>query len=299
MRRVALEGHYGRRVEIDLCAPCHLVWFDAIESVRLAGTGMLALLGEMAGAQREAHHVLGRDPRCPRCEGALKTVHNRSRWGPTLQFECVRQHGAYQTFAQFLSEKGLVRPLSSADRAALAQRGGLHCLNCGAAMGPADARCTYCDATPGMVDVARLARALDPEGATESHPVHGTAARHSALECLACGAPLPQGRSAQCEQCGATLAVGQLSQAHQAVSVLERALREHASSPAPHVRARRLEALEGDLSRRREFARQMEAEANAYRDREGEGFWDGARERPWQFAAAAALLLLVWWLFYA
>ncbi|WP_280152996.1 hypothetical protein [Piscinibacter sp. XHJ-5] len=299
MRRLTLDGHYGQRVEIDLCAPCHLVWFDTVESVRLTGTGLLALLGEMTEAQRQAHHVLDPDARCPRCAGALKPIHNRSRWGPTLQLECRRRHGAYQTFAQFLSEKGLVRPLSSADRAALTRRGSLHCLNCGAAVGPSDARCTYCDASPGMVDVARLAAALDPEGATEGHAVHGVAARHVALECLACGAPLPPGVSAQCEQCGATLAVAQLSQAHRAVSALEDALRSHARSPAPHVRARRLLQLEGDVSRRREFARQMQAEADAVDESGGGAFWDDLRERPWTVAAAAALLLFVWWLFYA
>jgi hypothetical protein len=300
MRRLTLDGHYGQRVEIDMCAPCHVIWFDAIESVRLTGTGMLALLGEMAQAQREAHRSFRRDARCPRCAGALKPVHNRSRWGATLQLECKRGHGAFQSFAQFLSEKGLVRPLSSADRASLLRRDeGLHCLNCGAAMGQSDTRCTYCDGSPGIIDVARLAHALDPEGATESHAVHGIAAQHASLQCLACGAAIPPAQAMQCDQCGATLAVAQLSQAHQAVSVLEQALRAHARSPAPHVRARRLLELEGDLSRRRAWARQMEDETrSAYGPPDDRGFWDEWREQPGMVAAAAALLLvLLWWLF--
>jgi hypothetical protein len=299
MRRLILDGHYGQQVEIDLCAPCHLVWFDSVESVRLTGTGMLGLLGVMADAQREPHRVLGRDARCARCAGTLKPVHNRSRWGPTLQLECRRQHGAYQTFAQFLSEKGLVRPLSSADRASLIQRGeGLHCLNCGAALGQDDQRCSYCDGTPGMLDIARLARALDPEGATETHAVHSTRAEHTALQCLMCGAALPKAQGLQCTQCGATLAVGQLSQAHQAVSVLERALREHAKSPAPHVVARRLQRLEADMPRRREWARQMEAEASSEPAEVGDGdLWEELRERPWRVAVMAVLLVcLLWWL---
>lgn len=301
MRRLILDGHYGQRVEIDLCPPCHLVWFDAIESVRLTGTGMLALLGEMAQAQREPHQLLKEDARCVRCAGRLKSVHNRSRWGATLQLECLRAHGAYQTFAQFLSEKGLVRPLSSADRASLLRREqGLHCLNCGAAMAAQDQRCSYCNSSPGMIDVARLARALDPDGATETHAVHNTAARHAALQCLACGAPLPPGQALQCDHCGATLAVGQLSQAHAAVSVLEAALRAHAQSPAPHVRARRLAQLEGDLPRRREWARQMEAESRgAASEPDDRDFWDDLRERPRSVAAAAGLLLFVWWLFWS
>jgi len=293
---LVLDGHYGRQVDIDRCAPCHLVWFDTVESVRLSGTGMLALLGDMAQAQREPHRLLRADARCPRCDGRLRVIHNRTRWGSTRQLECPRQHGVYQTFAQFLAEKGLVRPLGSADRAALLARDpGLACLNCGAPVGARDARCRHCDSVPGLIDVARLASALDPDGATAAHAVHATAPQRAALHCLACGAALRKDLSVRCEQCGATLAVGQLSQAHAAVGVLEAALRAHALVPAPHVRARRLAALEGDLPRRRAWVREMEAEAGADRQAvDDAGFWDDLRERPWTVAVAAALLLLVW-----
>jgi len=300
MRRLVLDGHYGQRVEIDLCAPCHLVWFDAVESVRLAGTGMLALLGEMARAQAEPHEMLRRDARCPRCAGTLKTIHNRSRWGATLQWECKRHHGVYQTFAQFLSEKGLVRPLASADRASLVRRGdALHCLNCGAGIGIHDARCRYCDTLPGVVDVARLAHALDPEGATQAQPVHAMAPHAAAFHCLACGAALAPGEAMRCGHCGATLAVSQLGEAHRAVSVLERALREHERSPAPHVVERRLRALQADLPRRREWVREMEAGTRDDHEPDADrAFWGDLGEHPWQVLAAAALLLFVFFVFY-
>jgi len=296
MRRLSLDGHYGQRVEIDRCGPCHLVWFDSVESVRLAGTGMLALLRDMAEAQREPHSTLKAEARCPRCSNGLKPVHNRSRWGPTLQLECRVRHGAYQTFAQFLSEKGLIRRLSSADRSALTARSaGLACLNCGAAMGSEDVRCTYCDSLPGLVDVARLAHAMDPEGATEALRVHGVAPQHASLHCLACGGALPTGLSASCTQCGATLAVAQLRDAVAAVGTLEEALRSHARSPAPHVKARRLAELDGDLGRRREWVRQMEAETEQGRSRSGDAdFWADLRERPWSVAFAAALVVFAW-----
>jgi len=296
MRRLSLDGHYGQRVEIDRCGPCHLVWFDSVESVRLAGTGMLALLRNLAEAQREPHSTLKVDARCPRCSSGLKPVHNRSRWGRTLQLECRARHGAYQTFAQFLSEKGLIRRLGSADRAALQARSiGLACLNCGAALGNDDERCTYCDSLPGMVDVARLAHALDPEGATEALRVHGIAPQHASLHCLACGGALPTGLSASCTQCGATLAVAQLRDAVAAVGTLEEALRAHARSPAPHVKARRLAELDGDLGRRREWVRQMEAETEQRRGRSGDAdFFADLRERPWTLAFATALALFAW-----
>jgi hypothetical protein len=297
MRVLHLDGHYGTRIEIDSCAACHLIWFDSIESVRLAPTGMLELLDALADSQREAHHLLRKDARCPRCDGRLKTVHNRSRWGPTLQLECLRGHGAYQTFAQFLSEKGLIRSLSSADRAALLERGGVWCLNCGAPLGAGDARCTYCDSLPGMVDVARLARALDPEGATAGHAVHATQASHVALECLACGVPLPEDRAASCSSCGATLAVAQLAQAHAAVSVLGEALREHARNPAPHVVARRLQAIEADLPRRRAWAQEMQADADRGHGAEPDldrNWWDEVRNTRWGVIVAAGALWALW-----
>ena len=121
MQRHQLAGHYGRSIEIDLCAPCHLLWFDSLESVRLTGAALLELVGAMAGAHGTPHHALGHDVRCARCGSGLKRVHNRSRWGATQQLECLRGHGAWQTFALFLSEKGYVRELTSADRAALLQ----------------------------------------------------------------------------------------------------------------------------------------------------------------------------------
>jgi Zn-finger nucleic acid-binding protein len=175
LRRAAaalrLAGHYGSSVEIDLCAPCHLVWFDVVESARLAGPGLLALIGEMAAAQALAHQPLRPDLACPHCRTAVRTVHNRTRWGRSLQLECPQRHGAWQSFGQFLNEKGLLRPMSSADRTrALQAPAGLHCVNCGGALGAADSNCPWCESVPALVDVARLAHALDPEGATAAMP---------------------------------------------------------------------------------------------------------------------------------
>jgi hypothetical protein len=303
LRALMLEGHYTQRVEVDLCAPCHLVWFDGVESARLPGASVLELLGSMAQAQREPHRVLRADTKCPRCAGAMKLVHNRSRWGQTVQLECKRRHGAYQSFAQFLTEKGFVRPMSSADRAALTRNTNtFDCLNCGAPMGAADTRCSYCDTLPGLFDVARLARALDPEDATEGHPVHGTAVHPTALQCLACGAPLASSPAMQCPQCNALLAVGRLADAHEAVEGLEAALRAHQRTPAAHVRARRLERLRGDLPRRRAWVRDMEASAgppppDAADDSVETLFEPGSPKRWTEWLTwGVAALLIAWWL---
>lgn len=259
MQRLALAGHYGQRVELDLCAPCHQIWFDAIESARLSGPALLDLLAAMAAAQIEPHHALGPAVECPRCRAALRPVHNRTRWGRTTQLECPQRHGTLQSFAQLLAEKGLVRPMAGIDRDAEGAAAPA-CLNCGAGLDTGAAPCSHCGTQPALFDVARLARALDPEGATREHAVHRTAAQRTALPCFACGAPTtPAARV--CAHCGATQAARGLREALAALMPLQTALVEHQRKPAPHVVAGRLDRLRADLPRRREWVREMEASA--------------------------------------
>ena len=267
MRRLVLSGHYGRAVELDMCAGCHLVWFDSTEAARLNGPAMLDLIAAMATAQSLPHEVIRAGAGCVRCGAALRSVHNQSRWGRSILLACPNAHGSFQSFAQFLQEKGLLRPMSPADRGRLVEeRGHIDCVNCGAAIGRDDAQCSHCLSVPSLLDVARLARSLDPEGAIEPQAVHATLAKQTAIQCAACGAALPPGQSVQCGQCKATLAISRLPDAHASVQALAPALRAHAHKPSPQVVKKRLEALDADLPRRREWAVAMEASA-----REGRG----------------------------
>lgn len=301
MRQVTLAGHYGRAVELDLCAPCHLIWFDQTETARLTGAGLLALIGAMAQAQSLPHTTMSAQAHCPRCHGPLKTVHNRSRWGASLQLECRDGHGAYQTFTLFLQEKGLLRAMSRLDRQQLLQQSGrIDCVNCGAAIGTEDTACPACRSVPSLLDVARLARALDPEGALAPGPVHGRRADQAALQCAACGAALPPGHALACAQCGATLAISRLAQAHDEVAALDAALRAHDRRPSAEVVQRRVQRLDADLPRRREWAAQMEAEARTTAGHDLDGWlwrvgWRAARDHPLGAALLALVLALLWW----
>lgn len=263
MRLLQLPGHYGKTVELDLCAGCHLVWFDLVEAAGLPGPALLTLVAEMAAAQTLAHTPLQADLACPRCRGAVRTVHNPSRWGHSLQLECPQRHGAWQTFAQFLQQRGLVRPMSSADRNRALQRdGALHCVNCGGAVGAADTACPWCTSVPSVVDVARLAQALDPEGATREHAVHRQRSQAGALNCAACGAAQPADAAWLCTACGATLTAPGLAEAHRRVSELGPALAAHAARPAPHVVKARLAQQQPALDRQRSRAAEMQHEAD-------------------------------------
>ncbi len=301
MREVRLTGHYARAVEVDLCKDCDLVWFDDVESARLAGPGLLDLIGEMAAAQRLPHYTLRKEICCPRCQGPVRKVHNRSRWGRSTQLACLHRHGAYQSFAQFLGEKGLTRPMSSADRAHLLQRDGmLHCINCGAPLPAQASSCEWCESVPAVVDVARLASALDPEGATASHPVHTTPTRRSVLNCLACGSAVPSGANWSCPQCNATLVAADLAEAHRRIVELGPALRAHAQKPAPDIVRRRLDAQAEGLQRQREWAAEMQAQADASAGRFDNQAWKISdiplgRRFGWLALVLALLALWRWW----
>jgi len=299
MQRLVLAGHYLQRLDLDLCRSCDLLWFDDIEAAQLSGPALLDLIGAMASARALPHEMLRADARCPRCDGALEIVHNQSRWGRSTQLQCRRRHGAYQSFAQFLQEKGLLRPMSLIDRAKLLRdRGRLECVNCGGAIGKDDALCPWCRSVPSLLDVARLAHALDPLDTIEPPAVYRAAERQGALHCAACGAALPPGETIGCSQCGATLAITSLADANAQVQALAPALRAAAERPSPDVVKRRLEAIEADLPRRREFVAQLQAEADAQRGRSvDETDWSVLLPRtklPLAIFAIAFVLWLAW-----
>ncbi len=244
------------------------MWFDGIEAAQLAGPSLLTLVGEMASAQTLAHTPLRPQLGCLRCRGPLRTVHNPSRFGASQQMECAQRHGAWQSFAQFLQQKGLVRPMSSADRhralqPGLGGSGALHCVNCGGGIGQTDTACPWCTSVPAVVDVARLALALDPEGATRQHAVHRRPGETGALNCQACGAAQARDAGWLCTGCGATLTAPGLAEAHRQVSALGPALAAHARRPAAQVVRERLARQQPALDRQRERAAEMQGEADA------------------------------------
>ena len=199
-----------------------------------------------------------------------------------------------------MQEKGLLRPMSHLDRARLLERDGrVDCVNCGAAIGARDECCPYCRSVPSLLDVARLAHALDPEGTLAPQPVQSARPQQEAMHCAACGAALPPGQTIACTQCGATLAISRLAEAVERVNVLGPALRAQALKPSPEVVKRRLAELNADLPRQREWVKRMEADA-----RGGWGTDDDRTEwrtlfsrvpHPWRAVLLALAIWFIWW----
>lgn len=220
MRVLDLSGHYQRRVQIDTCPHCCLVWFDDTESVRLAGPGISSLVREIHGAmQADGEHThavsLARVQTCPVCGASLKPVANRTRFGRTTQLECPHGHGYYQTYILYLAEKGFVRPLAWADIRSLHAAGKeVFCAGCGCPLParPVDA-CPACHSAVGIIDPARLALASlaadgDVEGAAAAGAGHDAGDQRSAAaldqhKCHACGGAVDLTRDIYCPHCRA------------------------------------------------------------------------------------------------
>lgn len=200
MQRAVLEGHYSQRLEVDVCGVCHLVWFDAMESVRLSGLGWVQLLRVMQ-THASSRAVLPRRMGCVRCQNPLQGVRNLTRFGRTAALECTQGHGHAQTFSLLLAERGLLREVLPSDRQALAREGrSLQCLQCGAAQDDASAvACAYCESPLLVVDVPRLCSALlvrHADAVTWPADVEPLA-----LACKGCGQALNPTSDTRCPHC--------------------------------------------------------------------------------------------------
>lgn len=225
MRALMLEGHYGQRIEIDLCAHCHLLWIDELETVRLSGLGWIGLLRQMHIDSARQAQTLRLPLACPRCASVLKPVRNLTRFGRTAAHECPRRHGYFQTFALALAERGLVRPLRPRDRQALGSEGrALHCLSCGAPLDATGAdACGHCAGPLVVLDLPRLLASVMVRHAL---PLPADDARLARWSCRGCGDAVDPTRMSACERCGHAVVAPSLADAMPMLAALEPRLKD-------------------------------------------------------------------------
>lgn len=252
LKEIKLEGHYGQSVSADVCGNCHLVWFDAFESVRLSGLGWVGLLREMIARPRAAQTVSPKMS-CVRCHGALKAVRNLTRFGRTAALECPRGHGHFQGFALLLAERGLVRTLNTRDLAALKEENTQpSCLNCGAPviqvpteLSGQTPECSYCDTPLMLFDLPRLMQALLVRHGDElkiNEPQ-----QQLAIACRGCGQPLDATQDARCETCGHVVAMPSLGQVKPLLDQIEPILKGALPRQA-RPWGEKLQRMKGDAS---------------------------------------------------
>jgi len=287
MGALDLEGHYGQQVEVDICAGCHLVWLDDLESVRLSGLGWIGLLRQMHADATGDALALKLPPSCPRCATALKPVRNLTRFGRTAAHECPKRHGHFQTFALLLAERGLVRPLSSRDRQTLhSEHRPLTCLNCGAPIESGSAEsCSHCASPLVALDLPRLLASVMVRHAL---PLPADDAKLVGWSCKGCGDAVDPTRMSACDRCGHAVVAPSLKDAMPLLAALEPRLRAM-RAPGARPMGERLRRI--DDHRATAFYRHVVRPLMPTWDRVTDGNW--RTSVPW---AVLGLLLLWWWM---
>jgi hypothetical protein len=165
MAAQTLEGHYGRRVQLDWCAGCGAFWFDTNESIALAPGSVLRLFTLIHEKPAEARPPLPDTLACPRCHVRLARTVDVQRGTRFHYFRCPGEHGRFITCGEFLREKNFVRPLAPAEMAELRRHVQMiQCSSCGAPVDLATgSACSHCGAPVSMLDpnqVETVVRAL-------------------------------------------------------------------------------------------------------------------------------------------
>ncbi len=162
MRAEVFERSDGREETINICFPCHVIWFDRGESAQLAPRAVMSLFQAIHAQGDTARRTRPEHLACPHCGGPLALTHDLVKTGRLTYYRCTHDHGRLTSFFQFLREKQFVRDLNPAEltrvRAAIRE---LHCSSCG---GPIDlerdASCPYCGAAISVLDADAVDKAL-------------------------------------------------------------------------------------------------------------------------------------------
>ena len=155
-----LDGHMGREVEIDVCASCQSIWFDARENLQLtpgATLGVFRLIGEKVARPSVEHRDLAK---CPRCQAQLRRTQDMQRNTKFEYFRCPNEHGRLIAFFDFLKEKDFVKPLTPNQIAEL--RRNVQIINCSNCAAPIDlaksSDCSHCGSPLSMLDMQQAER---------------------------------------------------------------------------------------------------------------------------------------------
>lgn len=162
MERVELAAHIGTPIEIDVCEPCHVIWFDNLESASLSPGSVIELFKRIYAARDGARNLLKNVVDCPVCLITLKSTSDLAKGGRFSYSRCTNGHGRLISFTQFLREKSFIRSLQPHEISALSVKvKQIRCSSCG---GPVnlenDKACVHCGAAISVLDEVAVEKAL-------------------------------------------------------------------------------------------------------------------------------------------
>ena len=160
MRAYRVDGHLGRDVDIDMCAPCQSIWFDGQESLQLTPGAILKVFRVIGENVSRPQMRDGDIMRCPRCSGQLRRTQDLQKNTHFEYFRCPNKHGRLIAFFDFLKEKDFIKPLLPAQIAELRKYvQAVNCSNCGAPVDLAlHSECTHCGSPLSILDIAQAER---------------------------------------------------------------------------------------------------------------------------------------------
>ncbi len=174
MTAMALGGHLGAQVSIDVCATCQAFWFDQFESLQLSAGSTLNLMKFIGEHSSPRKASLPDALPCPRCATRLRLAHDMQRNMPFTYWRCGNEHGRFIGFFEFLKEKNFIHPLSSEQIKELRQNVQfVNCSNCGASINlESTSVCSYCHSPISMLDMKQPQQMLEQlKRAAEPRPI--------------------------------------------------------------------------------------------------------------------------------
>ncbi len=197
MEALSFQSHIGTAVTIDACWPCHLIWFDQLESTSLSPGSVIDLFKRIHAARKTPRGIVGMQPACPICATTLTPTNDFARGGRFTYHRCSKGHGRLISFTQFLREKNFIRSLLPGEIATLSVTvKQIRCSSCG---GPIslehDPSCRHCGSAISVLDEAAVEKALTALHTKEQNRVAPDPARINELLTRSStrgGAPRPQ-----------------------------------------------------------------------------------------------------------
>ena len=162
MERVTLASHMGTPVEIDVCWPCRVIWFDNLESASLSAGSVIELFKRIHMARDGNRNLLKNVTCCPICATTLKNTSDLGKSGRFTYARCENCHGRLISFVQFLREKNFIRSLQPHEISTLSVTvKQIRCSSCGGPINlESDKACTHCGAAISVLDEVAVEKAL-------------------------------------------------------------------------------------------------------------------------------------------
>jgi len=175
--------HLNTPVAIDICWPCHLIWFDHLESTSLSAQSVIDLFRRIHEHRADSRNIVSMNMRCPLSRERLVLTNDIGRGGRFSYYRSPKRHGRLISFVQFLREKSFIRTLSDHEIDSLsATVKQIRCSSCGAGIDISrDHACTHCGSPISVLDEKAVAKALAELDAKANRPRQALSATPASL----------------------------------------------------------------------------------------------------------------------